>query len=870
MKTGKTARRYPIPNQLWAFTDNVDLGLGVPAWAIRSMDLMVGWTHPDMGQLQTILDHYRNGLVERQLTLRSYQNAGEANNFTSYDLLNKGVIPSEFTSGGVWYLQSWDKTADSKKGQMEYMQLQITVHTLPNRADADADGLNDSEELNLGSDGFSTDPWKADTDGDGLADNEFAIKGTSPLLADTDRDGYRDNVDRVPLGDAFVEISINSVYVSGSDPHNPNSMPYPFVKVTIQGNSTYTTPYWDRSAVWYTFDEFVNRYDGHRLSVNVPDDVAQFDFTVEVWSKDDRGYNEHTRVIAGSHTEYLGGVPYCVDDPIATRVYTLQGAGQSTPYSLSGCSSSSLRANPLSLTVRTIVPNRIAASLILPADYAGVYNVTDASGGIVGRRYVGEPRLVTILLNVTTYDYEAGCYCGPAVPLTWLVPRSVFFETRLYAYLNDSNPIAPLNKLAFRQNATSASSNSDAIQQILTGNVTEGDAYAIANLLLENETGANVRLALPLTNDLFLYSLPDDAVRLVGYKPPPTARSWTYTFCSGSCGPPTPKPWWEQVWTGLLIVVAAVVSAMILPITGFANLVQLLVQVGNWLWTNIVGPGIAVVASAVQAAGEAFDQFVDGLVQAIMSIWNSIVVPLTKPIVDAYTSWANEVAALVMSIRSLSVGDFVRGMIQLTFFSAFALAVFAIIVAFSVAEKITNAMTLGLANVAGIVIGAITGLIIGMLVVSAINEWLGSDVIEDLLPPGFDEVTGATFTVAQFLFAYELAQRPLKPIRGIESGLHDATVGLMLLGVGTAIRLFAGDSLFGLIALVIVGVVALFKELSGLSDVIAISGRGANLVRMWYPFLYPVTVAMNAIGIATTATELAGDAGRLVNRLGEG
>jgi len=265
-----------------------------------------------------------------------------------------------------------------------------------------------------------------------------------------------------------------------------------------------------------------------------------------------------------------------------------------------------------------------------------------------------------------------------------------------------------------------------------------------------------------------------------------------------------------------------------------------------------------------------FNQFVDGLVQAIMAIWNSIVVPLTKPIVDAYLAWANEVAALVMSIRSLSVGDFVRGMIQLTFFSAFALAVFAIIVAFSVAEKITNAMTLGLANVAGIVIGAITGLIIGMLVVSAINEWLGSDVIEDLLPPGFDEVTGATFTVAQFLFAYELAQRPLKPIRGIESGLHDATVGLMLLGVGTAIRLFAGDSLFGLIALVIVGVVALFKELSGLSDVIAISGRGANLVRMWYPFLYPVTVAMNAIGIATTATELAGDAGRLVNRLGEG
>jgi len=32
---------------------------------------------------------------------------------------------------------------------------------------SDVDGLNDSEEINLGSDGFATDPWKTDTDGDG-------------------------------------------------------------------------------------------------------------------------------------------------------------------------------------------------------------------------------------------------------------------------------------------------------------------------------------------------------------------------------------------------------------------------------------------------------------------------------------------------------------------------------------------------------------------------------------------------------------------------------------------------------------------------------------------------------------------------------
>jgi len=124
---------------------------------------------------------------------------------------------------------------------------------------------------------------------------------------------------------------------------------------------------------------------------------------------------------------------------------------------------------------------------------------------------------------------------------------------------------------------------------------------------------------------------------------------------------------------------------------------------------------------------------------------------------DAYVAWANEVAQLILNLRNRPINDLVRGLIQATFFSGFALAIFAIIVAFSVAEKITNAKTLELANVAGIIIGAVAGLIVGMLVVAAIGKWLGSTVIDQLLPPGFDEITGATFTVAHFLFAYELA-----------------------------------------------------------------------------------------------------------------
>jgi len=327
------------------------------------------------------------------------------------------------------------------------------------------------------------------------------------------------------------------------------------------------------------------------------------------------------------------------------------------------------------------------------------------------------------------------------------------------------------------------------------------------------------------------------------------------------------RPVWQRIWEGQIAeALGWIASGFVAALNFLVNLPAMLAQLGPWLWDQIANAPERI-ASAVQAAQRVFEGVVEGLVQAIMSIWNSIVVPLTKPILDTYVGWANEMAQLVLSIRKLSVDEFVRGLIQLTFFSAFALAIFSVIVAFSVAEKITNAMTLGLANVAGIVIGAITGLIIGMLAVSAINEWLGSTVIEDLLQPGFDEVTGATFTVAQFLFAYELAQRPLKPVQGVETALKDSILGLMILGVPAVIKATVGETVFGLTLLVVADVFALYLALSGLKDTIKISGRGANLVRTWYPFLYPVTVAMNAIGIATTATDLASDAGKLKNAL---
>ncbi len=90
-------------------------------------------------------------------------------------------------SGGFGVLPGyWFDTpgAASRDGYL----LEIGITTPPLLSDADADGLNDGQERDAG-----TNPFVGDTDGDGLSDSvEVLLTGTSPLRIDTDSDGLSD------------------------------------------------------------------------------------------------------------------------------------------------------------------------------------------------------------------------------------------------------------------------------------------------------------------------------------------------------------------------------------------------------------------------------------------------------------------------------------------------------------------------------------------------------------------------------------------------------------------------------------------------------------------------------------------------------
>jgi hypothetical protein len=101
-----------------------------------------------------------------------------------------------------------DKDEDGLTALVEIMEL----HTDPNNADTDGDGLNDGVETKTGTyvdaSNTGTDPTREDTDGDGLLDGDEAPK-SNPVMADTDSDGYPDG----------REIR------GGSSPTNANSTP---------------------------------------------------------------------------------------------------------------------------------------------------------------------------------------------------------------------------------------------------------------------------------------------------------------------------------------------------------------------------------------------------------------------------------------------------------------------------------------------------------------------------------------------------------------------------------------------------------------------------------------------------------------------
>jgi len=148
------------------------------------------------GNIEICIDYAPFGLNEAQksiLTLNHFESGMwvPAMNQTN-DTVNE-IICGEVTSLSPFALfVPIDSDGDGLNDADE-----LDIGTDPFNPDTDGDGLNDGTEVG-GGDGC-LDPLNPDTDGDTLFDGDEVATGTDPCSPDTDGDGVDDDVDPTPL-----------------------------------------------------------------------------------------------------------------------------------------------------------------------------------------------------------------------------------------------------------------------------------------------------------------------------------------------------------------------------------------------------------------------------------------------------------------------------------------------------------------------------------------------------------------------------------------------------------------------------------------------------------------------------------------------
>jgi len=791
VKSVKTPKRYPIPDRT-AFADGsawtpvLVPGIAAPAAMVSGAIAMVGITHELMGDLQVDL-HRTYGATNDTFPLRPRTSwDSSSNNFTSYDLLDmSGLSREDFTLGKGWALHVLDKMRYGT-GQIEYLQVQTTVRTYPNRADTDGDGLNDSEELNLGTDGFQTDPWTADTDGDSVPDpleySGWSRSGstyvanpsgfhTSPVRDDSDLDGTPDGADRWPLQDVYVSVYVGPFQLVTQSVEMTTLKAYPYaviedsagdVSVSEADRSPPCTSL--QSGGWLSCSGTIDQ----TYTIDLDDSASSVTFSIGLWQDRSR-YNAAGDIGApikpgGSN---VASVTWTVRDDLTASGSDPACAGSAlcqfvsdTLVTIGGTA----HRNRLTVSLSARAGTRSTLNLLVPNDYAGIYNVTQ--GASTYRRYVGEPRFVEVLLNGTS-------------PTLYLVPRSAFVDTQFQEDLKDVTSAIGVRgqtqygKMTGYQNGTS-SANSDVLQMafVFDGLTTQERTWVL-DALLRNASGVVNKTLLSWSpsswsslDSPYLLGLPVEAIQAVPYDLWEWYSSASHPENLDSVNPPV--PFWVRLSQGIgdaiLETLAWIHSGLVWLGNLVVQFVQALVNFGSWVG-DLTSGDPERVRNAIEAAQRAWDGFVNGLVRFAMDVLWPALAQALSPVLGPLRGWAqgfdqqlSDVTATAFSAESVgrlarSVGVFV-GLLGVAYVVVWS-AVFAIGWWSSLVASFTNELVVRLVPlIMTLVIGAIVSTVSAAALVSSIisgSEEFAQQAILEILTPSL-ATEAAVLTATNILF----------------------------------------------------------------------------------------------------------------------
>jgi PKD repeat protein len=600
----------------------VDLDGVVAYGEVVSASLQVGISNVNVGNMSYSIKKDGGSYI----SLYNGLNDGEGFNTTFYNLLEYGYSKSDFTTASKWILKVEDLHKDEEEGQLVSLSLDLLTRTNPLDDDADGDSINDSEEVNRGSDGWITNPINSDTDGEGLSDDDEVAgttKGveTDPTNPDTDRDGINDYDDIDPLYDVLVRVDIGVLNTHGDIPGTipgtrDDSDFFCVVEFTADGKtSQYATVhkndknYWDFNSHYY---------------YNAPDDKSTVAIDIEAW--DDELLADRSLDVSSS------GDVVDVTLDLETDTYTGDISGSSGQWKSSTGSGGMKATVDFKITVvrlgriNTILINETNTSVIQP------------SGSV---KHLGDTVFNIFYIAV---DSTAQSPFVEGLNIL-LVPRAVFLKSYWNRTISDpliSIPTSISNLQYALVDTSKDGANTVECVMDTQGKITGSAATELLNFILfeNNPVNPNDRIrvgyANVVTTHVLTLGFSDSVVELIPMEPIPqqsdTEDGPSNIFADFvnaliSVG--------EFIYGGLCVIAGAVMAF-------FEALVDIVVGVGLIIFGVLTG-NEDLIKEGMERVEKGFNKLMEGIINFVKAIINGLFMPVVNAIVGAIKAYSDQV-----------------------------------------------------------------------------------------------------------------------------------------------------------------------------------------------------------------------------------
>ncbi len=675
---------------------------------IAKVTAMVGIIHDHTGALTVYVESPTRTI--RKLFADYFSTS--SNLFEDFDLLKCGFSQNAFGTDGIWRLVVLSNEDGSENARIEYFKIQIDVSLDPLVSDCDHDGILDGEEVQLGADGWVTNPRSVDSDWDGLKDsNEIAGRTpcgvpTDPTSNDTDDDGCPDAKD-LYMGDMVVRVTIEN-YKSLED-INFCSTHNIFFLVTV-GGQTFST----KRAMRVTTGNLVTLnwiYD-----VDMPDDSTTADVVFSAVA-DNAG---------------LGGydiqLDICPVSGVKDCSYSFNIECGSSDISTAGAQDGGLFGDgdadaQVQFEMERQVKTRSTLIVINGSDDSGGYGLTEISDSDF--RYSADQEVYVFNLDVSSGNgrFQTGMN-------TIIVPRCIALECILNATLenlDDISPTDPLYQAQFLYTNNTQQSSSAHVVVVITKNVTASQAEAILYDLTHNSSGGRIGNNVSISQEnVYLLHLPRDVLAAV----PSEMRNDGLDSGPNYFDPLRVITEIADFVFDCLIFVATI---------GFV-LTYALIEFGMKVIGALVAAAAELIAAAVNVLVEAFVAFVNWVVSFALSVIDAIFSPIINAVRNLIDSYVQGVSgALSAIIDEIGAHGRVSSANVTRLSTAMTGPLFWVLFGVGVALSIVDIVLLPFTLTFGCLILTIAEIVVGIVVVNMLGgalveaaeqatEWIWSSV----------------------------------------------------------------------------------------------------------------------------------------------